>query len=484
VRQVQNLHAFKWTLRTHLWYKNICSYMNKMFTYGMTENHRSHVLQRNFSADMPVAVGGNGPYIFDAAGRKYLDASGGAAVSCLGHGHPRIVQAIVEQAQKLAFAHTSFFTNEPLERLADFLVQRAPEGIQKTTVVCDGSEAVEAAIKLARQYWTELGESSRSVIMSRRLSYHGITLGALAASGHEARRQKYTPYLSHQVEFIAPCYAYRNQRDGESDLDYGLRAANELEKAILRLGPQSVAAFIAETVGGATAGCLTPAAGYFRRIREICDRYSVLWIADEVMCGMGRTGTLFACEQEGVAPDLIAIAKGLGAGYQSIGAVLVGRKIVEAIERGSGVLGQGHTYMGHPIACAAALAVQQVIEEDHLLDNVRRMGQIMQQRLRDEFAGLEHVGDIRGRGLFWALELVEDQGSKGPFPASAKIHARIKHEAFHRGLICYPSGGTADGISGDHVLLAPPYIVDEAHIEEIVSRLGQTLDSVLKGVKN
>jgi adenosylmethionine-8-amino-7-oxononanoate aminotransferase len=450
--------------------------MNNVFAYGMTENRRSHVLHRSLDSDIPVAVGGNGPYIFDADGRKYLDASGGAAVSCLGHGHPRVTEAIVEQARKLAFAHTSFFTNEPLERLADFLVERAPPGIARAGILCDGSEAVEAAIKIARQYWMECGETSRSVIISRRLSYHGITLGALSASGHQSRRERYKPYLSDQFDFIAPCYPYRYRRNDETDLDYGQRAANELEKAILHIGPQRVSAFIAETVGGATAGCLTPVPGYFQRIREICDRYNVLWIADEVMCGMGRTGTLFACEQENAAPDVIAVAKGLGAGYQSIGAVLAGRKIVEAIERGSGMLAQGHTYMGHPIACAAALAVQRVIEEDHLLDNLRRMGRILEQRLRQQFGDHEHVGDIRGRGLFWALELVEDRAAKRPYPPSAKLHASIKREAFRRGLICYPSGGTVDGISGDHILLAPPYIVDETHIDEIVRVLAEVLE--------
>jgi adenosylmethionine-8-amino-7-oxononanoate aminotransferase len=441
----------------------------------MTENRHSHVLHRNLTADPPIATGGNGPYIFDAQGRKYFDASGGAAVSCLGHGHPRVTRAIVEQAQKLAFAHTSFFSNEPLESLAEFLVARAPQGIRKAGIVCDGSEAVEAALKLARQYWLECGESSRSVVISRRLSYHGITMGALAASGHEARRQRYTPYLSDRVDFISPCYPYRYRRDGESDTDYGLRVANELEEAILRIGPHYVSAFIAETVGGATAGCLTPVPGYFKRIREICDRYNVLWIADEVMCGMGRTGTLFACEQEEVAPDLIAIAKGLGAGYQSIGAVLVGQKIDEAIERGSGTLAQGHTYMGHPIACAAALAVQQTIEEDHLLENVRRMGRVLEGRLRQQFGDHKHVGDIRGRGLFWAIELVEDRGSKRPFPAGDRVHARIKREALQNGLICYPSGGTVDGISGDHILLAPPYIIDETHVDEIARLLARVI---------
>lgn len=435
----------------------------------------SRVLHRSFGSGMPVAVRGDGPYIYDSNGRRYLDASGGAAVSCLGHNHPRVTEAIVEQAKQMAFAHTAFFTNEPMERLADFLVSRAPKGIGRAGMVCGGSEAVEAAIKLARQYWLERGEPSRATIISRRLSYHGITLGALSVSGHTERRDRYIPYLSDKVEFIAPCYPYRHKLAAESDEDYGRRAAQELETAILHAGPENVSAFIAETVGGATAGCLTAVPGYFKSIREICDRYGVLFIADEVMCGMGRTGTLFACEQEGVAPDLIAIAKGLGAGYQPVGAVLAGEKIVDAIEQGSGMLAQGHTYLGHPIACAAALAVQRVIEEEGLLEKVRSMGVILEQRLRQRFADHPHVGDIRGRGLFWALELVEDRAEKRPFPPSLKHHARIKRQALQRGLICFPSGGTADGVNGDHIMLAPPYIVDEGHIDEIVHILADII---------
>jgi adenosylmethionine-8-amino-7-oxononanoate aminotransferase len=450
--------------------------MDKTFTYGMSRRRSSHVLHRSFSSDLPIATGGNGPYIVDGSGRKYLDASGGAAVSCIGHGHPAVTRAIAEQAEKLAFAHTSFFTNEPMEKLAGLLVRKAGGGIERAGIVCDGSEAIEAAIKLARQYWVETGQSDRSVIISRRLSYHGITLGALAVSGHPSRREKYLPYLSPEVEFISPCYPYRMRRPNESDADYALRAANELEEAIIRIGTKRVSAFIAETVGGATAGCLTPVRGYLQRIREICDRHDVLYIADEVMCGMGRTGTLFAYEQEGVTPDLIAVAKGLGGGYQPIGAVLATGRITRAIEAGSGLLGQGHTYMGHPIACAAALAVQEVIEGDRLLENVRRMGNVLEQRLRTRFDSHPHVGDIRGRGLFWALELVQDRTDKRPFPPAMKLHARIKREALERGLICYPSGGAADGSSADHVLLAPPYIINESHIDEMIDLLAPTLD--------
>ena len=439
----------------------------------------SHVIHRSFQWDFPVAVSGDGAYIVDSNGRRYLDASGGAAVSCIGHAHPQVIRAIAEQARKLEFAHTSFFTNEPLEKLAEFLIRKAGGGVERAGIVCDGSEAIEAAIKLARQYWTESGQGSRSVIISRRLSYHGITLGALSVSGHTSRREKYLPYLSSNVEFIAPCYAYRGRLSHESETDYSARVANELEEAIVRIGPERVSAFIAEIVGGSTAGCLTPVPGYFRRIREICDRYDVFFIADEVMCGMGRTGTLFAYEQEGVTPDLIAIGKGLAGGYQPIGAVLANARITRAIEAGSGLLAQGHTYMGHPIACAAALAVQQVIEGEHLLENVQNMGRVLERSLRERFESHPHVGDIRGRGLFWALELVKEKNEKRPFTPSLKLAARIKRAAFERGLICYPSPGAADGSCGDHVLLAPPYIINEAHIEEMVNILGETVGWVL-----
>jgi adenosylmethionine-8-amino-7-oxononanoate aminotransferase len=439
----------------------------------------SHVLHRSFQWDFPVAAGGDGPYIFDSNGRRYLDASGGAAVSCIGHAHPHVIRAIAEQAQKLEFAHTSFFTNEPMERLAELLVRKAGGAIDRAGIVCDGSEAVEAAIKLARQYWTEAGQTSRSVSVSRRLSYHGITLGALSVSGHTNRREKYLPYLSPEVEFISPCYAYRGRRPEESDADYGLRVANELEEAIVRIGPERVSAFIAEIVGGATAGCLTPVPGYFRRIREICDRYEVFFIADEVMCGMGRTGTLFAYEQEDVTPDLIAIGKGLAGGYQPIGAVLANARITRAIESGSGALAQGHTYMGHPIGCAAAVAVQEVIEREHLLENAQRMGNVLERSLRDLFASHPYVGDIRGRGLFWALELVEDKSEKRPFAPPLSLATRIKREALERGLICYPSPGAADGSCGDNILLAPPYIINEGHIGEMVDILARTLETVL-----
>ncbi|RUV74051.1 MAG: aspartate aminotransferase family protein [Mesorhizobium sp.] len=438
----------------------------------------THILHRQIHATLPVAIGGKGIELFDRDGRAYIDASGGAAVSCLGHSHPDVTVALHAQADKLAYAHTSFFTNEPAETLADKLVSGAPQGISHAYFVSGGSEAVEAALKMARQFFVEGGKPERRNVIARRQSYHGNTLGALAAGGNEWRRAQFRPLLidTHHIE---PCYAYRYQEAGESEEAYGLRAAQALEDKILELGPDTVMAFVAEPVVGATAGAVPAVPGYFRRIREICDRYGVLLILDEVMCGMGRTGTLHACEQDGVAPDLMTIAKGLGGGYQPIGAVLLSRRIFDTFAEGSGFFQHGHTYMCHPMACAAALAVQEVIARDDLLANVRAMGAHLSQRLGERFGNHAHIGDIRGRGLFMGVELVEDRSTKTPFDPKLKLNAKIKREAMARGLLVYPAGGTIDGVRGDHVLLAPPFIVDAAAIDAIVERLGDALDAAV-----
>ena len=439
------------------------------------------VFQRQIHAKLPLAAGGEGVYIIDSTGKRYLDASGAAAVSCLGHGDPDVIGAIKDQADKLAFAHTGFFTTEVAEELAGVLVGGAPEGIASVYFVSGGSEAIEAALKMARQYFLEIGQPERRRFIARRQSYHGNTLGALSVGGNEMRRRPYEPMLM-ETTHISPCYAYRGMQPGETEEDYGRRVADELEAAIVELGPGTVAAFIAETVVGATAGVVPPVPGYFRRVREICDRHGVLLILDEVMSGMGRTGTLHACEQDGIAPDLLCVAKGLGAGYQPIGATLVSGRIFEAFRDGSGFFQHGHTYMGHPMACAAALAVQRAIESRHLLANVNRQGGVLSEALHERFANHPHVGDIRGRGLFRGIELVAERTTKEPFEPGLKLHARIKAAAMEGGLICYPGGGTADGVRGDHVLLAPPFIVDEGEVAEIVARLGAALDAALQGL--
>ena len=442
----------------------------------------SHVLHRVLGKTYPVAASGTGALLRDRDGREHIDASGGAAVSCIGHGHPDVLAAMHAQIDKLAYAHTSFFTSDAAEELADHLIARAPAGMGSVYFCSSGSEAIEACLKLARHYFIEKGELKRVNFISRRQSYHGITLGALGVGGRMKDRAAFADMLM-PGHHISPSFEYRGRRPDETAEQYGLRVADELEAKILELGPETVCAFVAETVVGATLGAATAAPGYFKRIREICDRHGVLLILDEVMCGMGRTGTLHACEQEGVAPDLMAIAKGLGGGYAPIGAMLVSKRIAEAVRQGSGIFPHSQTYVGHPLACATALAVQRVIERDDLLANVQRQGARLEQRLRERFGNHHHVGDIRGRGHFWGVEIVADRASKTPFDPALKLNARIKEAAMERGLMIYPMGGTVDGTAGDHVLLAPPFIIDAATVDTIVERLGDAVDAALGAVR-
>lgn len=438
----------------------------------------SHVFHRSNTAKYPVAVKGEGAYLFDKEGKKYLDACCGAAVSCLGHSDEDVRKAITDQVSKLAFAHSGFFTTEPMEELADFLIEHAPEGIERVYFVSGGSEAVEAAIKLSRQYFLEIGKPEKKYVIARLQSYHGNTIGALSAGGNQWRRVPYKPILV-DMTHISPCYEYRGKKDGESSFEYGQRVANELEEQILKLGAENVMSFVAEPVVGATMGCVPAVEGYFKRIREICDKYGVLLILDEVMCGMGRTGTLFACEQEGITGDIITIAKGLGAGYQPIGAMLVSGKIYDAVTKGSGFFQHGHTYIGHATACAASLAVQKKIRSENLLQNVKEKGELLQKTFNERFSSHPHVGDIRGRGLFWGVEIVENKKTKEPFNPSLKINAKIKNAAMEQGLMCYAMGGTIDGQRGDHVMFAPPFIITEAQIAEIADKFETALNSVI-----
>ncbi len=438
----------------------------------------THMFHRSLSGTMLTVSHGEGVYVYDTEGREYLDGCGGAAVSCLGHSDGQVKQAIIEQLGKIPFAHTSYFTNDAAERLAEKLAQRAPGALDWVFFVSGGSEAIESALKMARQYFVERGETGRSKFITRRQSFHGNTLGALAAGGNRWRRAQFEPLLieTHRIE---PCYEYRGRRLEETPETYGLRVADELEKSILELGPETVAAFIAETVMGATAGAVPPTTGYFKRIRDICDRYGILLILDEVMCGVGRTGTMFSCEQDDVVPDLLTLAKGLGAGYQPIGAVMVADHVFRAFADGTGFFQHSHTYMGHPVACAAGNAVIDAIEEEDLLANVRRRGDELRAGLNRKLGQHPHVGDIRGRGLLIGIEIVKDRGTKEPFGTERKLPARIKAAALDEGLMVYPMGGTIDGVSGDHVLLAPPYIIDGGHVEAIVERLSTALDTAL-----
>ncbi len=440
----------------------------------------TRVFPRNSNVLPPIGLNGDGVYLTDKSGKQYLDGSGGAAVSCLGHGDRDVIDAIKNQLDSMAYAHNSFLTSQPAEDLADILVDNGPEGLDRVYFVSGGSEAVEAALKLARQYYLEIGQPKRSKIIARRQSYHGNTLGALAVGGNAWRRAQFDPLLI-DVSHIAPCFAYRGQSDAENEQAYGERVAQELEDEIERLGPETVMCFVAEPVVGATLGAVPAVEGYFRRIREICDRYGVLLILDEVMCGMGRTGTLFACEQDGISPDICTIAKGLGAGYQPIGAMMCSKTIHDAIQNGSGFFQHGHTYLSHPVACAAGVAVLKKLTGG-LVKDVTAKGDYLQHHLKSRFGQNPHVGDIRGRGLFVGLEFVEDRETKACLDPALKFNAKLKAAAFEKGLICYPMGGTIDGRQGDHVLLAPPFISQNSHLDELVDKLELAIDHVLHDV--
>ncbi|WP_425082685.1 aspartate aminotransferase family protein [Ruegeria profundi] len=437
----------------------------------------SHVFPRHTKAELPIAAGGDGCYLIDADGKRYLDC-GDAAVSCLGHSNRAVIEAVQQQVEQIAFAHSGFMTSEPAEELADLLIQHAPGDLDRVYFVSGGSEATEAAIKLARQYFLEIGQPERRHVIARRQSYHGNTLGALSAGGNAWRRAQFAPMLI-EMTHIAACYEYAEKPEGESSFDYGQRVANELEQEIVRLGPETVMAFMAEPVVGATLGAVPAVEGYFKRIREICDQYGVLLILDEVMCGMGRTGHLFACDHDGVSPDILCIAKGLGAGYQPIGAMLCTDKMYEAIQQGSGFFQHGHTYIGHPVATAAALAVVRELTSRDLTERAGVMGGKLQSALEAALGQHANVGDIRGRGLFRGIELVADRESKTPFDPALGVAAKIKKAALAEGLICYPMSGTRDGKAGDHILLAPPFIIEEEQIDELVTKLGRAIAAVI-----
>jgi adenosylmethionine-8-amino-7-oxononanoate aminotransferase len=439
----------------------------------------SRLIHRSFHADPPLAVKGQGIWLEAADGHRIMDASGGAAVASLGHGHPKVLAALRAQMEKLTYAHTALFSCESAEELADTLVGHKPGGLTHAYFVSSGSEGMEAALKLARQHFVEKGEPQRVNIIARRQSYHGNTLGALSAGGNMMRRKPYAPILSPAFHHVSPCYAYRDRRDDEGDEEYVERLATELEAEFQRLGPDTVIAFCAETVVGATLGCVTAPPGYFKRMREICDRHGALLILDEVMSGMGRCGTLHAWEAEGIAPDIQVIAKGLGGGYQPIGGILANDRAIAPIRDGSGAFMHGHTYQAHPMACAAALAVQKVMAEENLLANVVARGDQLERGLTERLGNHRHVGDIRGRGLFWAVELVADRASKAVFDPKLKVNDRVKREAYARGLGCYPMGGTIDGVRGDHVILAPPYNVTAAEVEAILDRFAEAVEAAV-----
>jgi adenosylmethionine-8-amino-7-oxononanoate aminotransferase len=414
--------------------------------------------------------------ITDAAGNEYLDMSGGAAVSCLGHSHPDILAAVSQQLQTLAFAHTSFFTNDPQERLAAMLVDRMGDPHARVYFVSGGSEANEAAFKLAWQYWVAAGQPDKKIIVSREHSYHGNSLGALSASGNPGRRRASAAPL---IEWprIPPCYEYRERSAGETSDEFARRSAGYLEEAIREHGSDRIAAFVAETVVGSSLGVVPAASNYFEHIRDICDWHDILLIADEVMCGSGRTGTYFAFEQESFRPDIVTLAKGIAGGYQPLAAALISGRVAAMLTDAG--FAHGHTYIGHAAACAAGVAVQEVIERDKLLARTRQMGTSLSELLNDHFADHPNVGEIRVRGLFAALEFVSDRASRAGFEDGRSMPDDLRQAAMREGLICYPAAISVDDRTVPHILLAPPMIADQRHLEQGIIKLANTVNRVL-----
>lgn len=436
----------------------------------------SKVIYKNLNTSPILAASGAGVWLEDASGKCYLDTCGGVAVSSLGHGHPRIAAAFEREAKKLAWAHAGSFTTAAAEELAERLVEGSG-GLARAQFLSGGSEVMELAMKVAYQYQCERGLPDKSIFISRRQSYHGSTLGTLSISGNPQRQSVFGPLLP-PAEFVSPCYAYRDQRDDENEDQYATRLADELDEKIRALGSDRVAAFFAETVVGSTSGAVPAVPGYFRKIKAVCERHDVLLVLDEVMAGMGRTGQLFAYADDGILPDMVAVGKGLAAGYMPISALLISDQIHSAMAQGSGVLGNGQTHVNHPLACAIALEVQQVIAEENLLAQVRLRGEQLRLWLTESLADLDIVGDVRGRGLFVGVEFVESRATKAPFRGGGAYAAALKKEALERGLLIYPGSGTAQGVLGNHVLFAPPFITSEGELAQMIERFSAVVKAL------
>ncbi|QQK48430.1 Pyridoxal phosphate-dependent transferase, major region, subdomain 2 [Penicillium digitatum] len=421
------------------------------------ETKASALLHRNTRFIPKKAIGGKGCYIFLEDGTKFLDATGGAAVSCLGHGNEQVAQIIKDQMDQISYCHSAFFSTQVAEDLAKLLVDSTEGKLSKVFITSS-----EAALKLARQFFLELPtpQTERTRFIARLPSYHGTTLGALSVGGHVQRREPFEPLLSKNVSHVSPCYAYRGKRDSESNAEYVARLSAELDAEFQRVGPETVCAFIAEPVVGAALGCVPAVPGYFRAMKAVCEKHGALLILDEIMSGMGRSGTLHAWEQEDVVPDIQTIAKGLGGGYAPVSAVLINDSIVQTMDKGTGQFRHGQTYQGHPVSCAAAFAVQKTIQE------------------HDSRVIL--TGDIRGKGLFWGLEFVKDKATKEPFDPKDRLSYRIQEKGLEpeHGVSLYGCSGTVDGVKGDHLMLAPPNIVSEEEIDIIVATLGNVLKEV------
>lgn len=441
------------------------------------QDSNGHLFHRSLAVSPSMVESASGINLHLSNGQSVIDACGGAAVAIIGHGSEEVQQAIIKQAQRVSYVHTQAYSTPVAEELADFILEGTPYGLEKALFVGSGSEAVESAMKLARQYHFERNEPERIHFVSRKQCYHGNTMASMSISSNLARKVPYRGFSYPHVSHVSPPYAYRYKLDGETDAQFTARLLQELEDEFLRVGPEKVIAFIAETVIGATSGCVTPPLGYLAGVREVCDKYGILLILDEIMCGTGRTGTFFAFEQENVVPDIVTVAKGLGGGYAAIAAMYVHGKVVDALRHGSKALNHGHTYQAHPISCAAALAVQKIVRRDRLVDRCNEMGHTMEKLLRSELGGCESVGDIRGRGLFWGVEFVKDRKTKEVFDPKVMFGAKVQQAAFESGVAVYPGTGTVDGVRGDHVLLAPPYTVTEDELRTICKVLREAVES-------
>ncbi|KAI9893299.1 MAG: hypothetical protein M1814_000428 [Vezdaea aestivalis] len=441
----------------------------------------SCVFHRDVAHIPQTVIHGDGLYLTLESGQVILDATGGAAVACLGHGNERVRKAISQQMSRLSYCHSFTFSSAAAEALCNELIESTQGRMARAFIVSSGSEAMDGAMKLARQFFLEKSppETSRYKFIARRLSYHGTTLGSLSVGGHLARRQPFEPLLAPIASHISACNPYRHQAENESSSQYVLRLAEELEEEFQRLGPSNVCAFVAEPIVGAALGCVPFVPGYFKAMKEVCNRHGALLIMDEVMCGMGRCGTLHAWTQTDIVPDIQTIGKGLGGGYMPVAGFLVNHRVIDTLNKGSRTFCHGQTYQGHPVACAAALEVQRIIKEESPVANVVAMGKVMYSLLQDQLGSHPHIGDIRGAGLFWGIEFVKDRSTKRPFAPESKIGSRIHELALTKpySISLYPGSGTVDGIEGDHILLAPPYNVTIEQVQEIAHLTAQVVET-------
>ncbi|PFO04871.1 aspartate aminotransferase family protein [Bacillus sp. AFS076308] len=426
----------------------------------------------------PVIDYGKGVYLFDMEGKKYLDAASGAVTANIGHGVTEIIEAMLEQAKKVSFVYRSQFTSEAAEKLADKLAEILPGELKWSFFVNSGSEATETAMKMAIQYWQETGVRTKNKILSRWVSYHGITMGALSMSGHPGRRARFVPLLE-DFPAINPPYCYRCPYNLEAPSCQYL-CAHELETAIKRIGAEQIAAFIAEPIIGAAGGAITPPKEYFKHIKKICEANDILFIADEVMTGFGRSGTMLACEHWGVVPDIVALGKGMGAGFAPIAAAVASDKVMEPILAGSKSVMSGHTLSANPQSCAVSLAVLEYLEKNEIMKKVDNKGIYLKNQLEKLKAQFHFIGDIRGRGLLLGIEFVEDPSIKQPFPRRSSVTQKIIEIAKDKGLLVYPAGAGIDGVNGDAIIISPPLTITKREIEELVFLLKDTFTAFSK----